>query len=337
MAAAAEQHVLWVGSYTADLGGNGAGVSRLVLEPSATTIIASTRFRCDSPAFVAAARGGRAAYAVEERTGLLRTLLAGSNGELECVDARFVGRQPCHIAVDPAGRFLVVSDWNAGDVTFVHLDENGIPRPGGVVRIRSGQHGSRAHAALILDDALIVTTDPGLDRLRMWSVDDAGAVAERGEVDLPTGSGPRHLTRDARGRVHVLTERSSEVLTLEPSRRHGLAVIASSPVRSQPSAADSPSSITSTTVAGDTILHAAVRGSNVLATLRSDARGALTIIGETPTGGSEPRDHCLLGEWVYVANRRTDSVDVFTLEEGVPAHAFSIPVGAPASVAGCPS
>lgn len=337
MAAAAEQHVLWVGSYTADLGGTGVGVSRLILEPSTTTIIASTRFRCDSPAFVAAARGGGAAYAVEERTGLLRTLLVGSNGELECADARFVGRQPCQIAVDPAGRFLVVSDWHAGDVAFVRLDEDGIPRTGGVVGIPGGEHGSRAHAALILGDEMVVTTDPGLDRLRMWSVDDAGAVAELGTVDLPTECGPRHLTRDALGRVHVLTERSSEVLTLVPSRRHGLAVIASSPVRSQPSAADSPSSITSTTVAGDTILHAAVRGSNVLATLRSDAQGALTIIGETPTGGSEPRDHCVLGDGLYVANRRSDSVDVFTLEEGVPAHTFSIPVGAPASVAGHPS
>ncbi|MFF2051137.1 lactonase family protein [Leifsonia sp. NPDC058194] len=331
--APAERHVVWVGSYTADLGGTGVGVSRLVLERSAGTIIDGTLFRCNSPAFVAAARAGGPGYAVEERTGLLRTLMVGSAGELECVDARFVGRQPCHVAIDPAGRFLVVSDWHAGGVTFVHLDEGGVPRMGGVVRFPGGGHGSRAHAALVLDDAMIVTTDPGLDRLRVWSVNDAGAVAARGDVDLPTGCRPRHLTQDAQGRVHVLTEQSSEVLTLEPSRRHGLAVIASSPVRANPSPADSPSSITSTIVAGETILHAAVRGSNVLVSLRSNAQGALTIIGETPTGGDEPRDHCLVGDRLFVANRRTNTVGVFDLKQGIPKHAFSIPAGTPASVA----
>ncbi|KQR51318.1 hypothetical protein ASF88_19335 [Leifsonia sp. Leaf336] len=327
-----DDHILWIGSYTADLGGTGVGVLRIVVKPAAAMIIDSSRFRCDSPSFVAATPCGDVSYAVEEQTGLLRTFQLDPNGELECADALFVGRQPCHIAVDPAGRFLVVSDWRDGDVTFVRLQENGVPRRGGVAQMPAVDQGARAHAALILDDAMIITTDPGLDRLRIWSFDVTGQPWESGGLDLPTGSQPRHLTRDAKGRIHVLTEGSSEVLTLERVGPHDLALIASSSVRTQSGSQDLPSSLSTMTIDGDTVLHAAVRGSNVLATLRSDERGALITIDETATGGDEPRDHCLLDNWLYVANRRTDTVEVFELKNGIPSHAFAIPIDAPASV-----
>ncbi|WP_222122981.1 beta-propeller fold lactonase family protein, partial [Staphylococcus epidermidis] len=80
------------------------------------------------------------------------------------------GEAACHVAVDPQGRFVVVTCWGDGQVLLYELDDDGgiTARYPAAASLVSGRP-SRAHASLMLDDGRVMTTDLGHDLLRVWN------------------------------------------------------------------------------------------------------------------------------------------------------------------------
>ena len=173
--------LIWTGSYTADSGGSATGIGAIT-----TTVDGAGRWlgdaaAADSPSFLAAHPSLPVVYAVAEQAG-----------DRPCLPpfgrvwprARRSGmarpaRRPCHVAVDPSGRFLVVCCWGDGQVLFYELDgDGGILNRAAAAPSRdpygdapgAERRPSRAHAALMLADGRVMTTDLGRDLLRIWTV-----------------------------------------------------------------------------------------------------------------------------------------------------------------------
>lgn len=326
---------LWVGSYTADADGAGAGIGTLHVA-SGLPEFTGTAAVAPSPSFLARHPSLPLVYAVGEAAQTVGAFRVVGAGRLEAVGEPWAaGSAACHVALDPAGRFLVVCCWGDGQVLLYELDAAGgitnrLAAPAAAdpharaheVPLSPAAAGrpSRAHAALMLADGRVATTDLGHDLLRVWrSEPGVGLVADH-EVVLPFGCGPRHLVQHASGRILVVGEVSVDVLVLAEGSDARFAIESVTPaLRSGAHPGDTASEV-SLDAAGR-FVHVSVRGADRIATLAVHDDGArLETLADVPCGGSFPRHHLQRGRLLLVANQGSNTVTAHRLDArtGVP-------------------
>jgi 6-phosphogluconolactonase (cycloisomerase 2 family) len=180
---------------------------------------------------------------------------------------------------------------------------------------------SRAHQARFLPGGMLVTTDVGLDLVRVWHPASAG-LREAQRVALPAGTGPRHTVWHPSGHLYVVTELSHEVFVLAPptGSDRDWRLVGGSPV--------SPATIAGSDFAAEIALsrdaefvYVGVRGSNTVATLRVRGTGAeLMPVALTESGVDWPRHHVIARDTLLMAGQRSDAVASLALDlrTGVP-------------------
>lgn len=321
----------WVGTYPPDGPGTPAGRGDGVwwIDPS---VRGGRRVReAPSPTFLAQHPSGERLYAVSEVAPGLLTVF-GPGGDLRsarpgALDERSAhgsgGSFPCHVVVDRACRWLIVSHYGDGTVAAFPLDDAGdvsgrptlLPASGSPGPRLDRQDGPHAHSATISPDgAFVLVADLGTDELRRFRLMESGPPEPDGVACvLPAGSGPRHLafrTATASGttaatHLYVTLELSAEVAVLEWDAPSGDAVLkARHPL---PHAAGDAETLPSHLVVDGDRLHVGVRGPDVLATFRIAADGDLTARGATPTV-AWPRHFAVVNGWLVVAGERAGAV-----------------------------
>lgn len=288
-----------VGGYTAPHG-EAAGV--VLLERTGAAWASRPVADVPSPSFLARHPELPVLYAVAEHLGELVVLEVADDGA-EVVRSVPAGAAACHVRVAPDGRSVVVACWGDGAVVRYRLDERG--------RVLDAAHGatagegSRAHATLPLGDGF-VSTDLGLDLLRVWADDGAG-IRETQRLELPPGSGPRHLVAHPNGRLYVVTEFSVEILEIAVGVAGELSLVRAAPARPVPRAEGD----TGAEIAVDPTgawLSVGVRGSDRIAVSRILPDGGTEPVAEGPSGGERPRHHVHDSRGVLVANEASSTV-----------------------------
>ncbi len=332
--------LIWTGSYTADSGGSGAGIGAVAAAADGTLHWLGVAAAADSPSFLAVHPTLPVVYAVAEHARTVRAYRrAGAFGLEPAGPAWLAGDAACHVAVEPSGRFLIVCCWGDGQVLFYELDADGgiMDRtaaaesrdPYGDVRDGDAperqERPSRAHAALMLADGRVMTTDLGHDLLRIWDVRSApgpalGLVLEQ-EVVLPRGSGPRHLVQHPGGNVFVVTEYSIEVAVAVLSPGTGNFRLGFVGPATAGGALPGDSAAEIALAARGRHAYVGVRGSNRLSVLEVESGGAaLRPVADVPSGGNWPRHHLVHDGSLHVAHERSGDVVTFPLdaESGLP-------------------
>jgi 6-phosphogluconolactonase len=180
-----------------------------------------------NPSFVAISPDGRRLYCVQETTfgddprvhGFALDENGNTAGSLGSAPAR--GGEPCHISLDPKGRFAFVANYGTGSVAAFPLDTDGriIDQPTVIQHEGSGpnprQEGPHMHA--VLPDAAgehIIVCDLGTDSVTTYRLTDDGIDAS-GKVSAfasPPGSGPRQLAFSPDGKLlFMITEFAATV------------------------------------------------------------------------------------------------------------------------------
>lgn len=324
---------LWAGSYTSDSGGSGAGIELLDAAVGRSLEFLGTAAEADSPSFLAVHPTAPVLYAVFEAAGLMQAYAIADAGADELGptlqplgEPWTTGEAGCHVAVDPRGRYAIVTCWGDGQVILFGLDGRGGIVSRTVAPAARDPHAhrnpaypalgtarpSRAHASLVLPDGRILTTDLGLDVVRIWTHDPLRGLVRAGFVTLPFGSGPRHLALLADGRVLVVTEYSVEVVTLAPNDEGGFDVAHSTPAIDG-GAAEGDSAAHIDLSADSTRAYVGVRGSNRIAVLSVDDAGAHPIEA-SPSGGDWPRHHLVHDGLLRVAHERSNEITTFALD-----------------------
>lgn len=229
------------------------------------------------------------------------------------------GRDACHLAVSPDGRTVAVAHYGSGDVAFFRLGVDGLPwgPVGRIVFTGSGpdaerQESSHAHQCTWLTHQVLVVCDLGSDRLQVLDATDPCEPRLLTSVNLPPGTGPRHLVARPIGldewQLAVAGELDGRVTVVRHEGQdwnHGWWVGASVPGTRSPGSSQ-PSGLC--LFGQDLVL--ADRGTDTITLLRWSEDGSLARISESPCGGQHPRDLAEHGGLLFVANQHSDEVTV---------------------------
>jgi len=324
--AAVPDVAMWAGGYTADSGGSGIGITGLALD--ATTgepAVVGTAVETPSPSFLLAR--GDVVYAVGEAADRVEAFRRGPGGSLRWAGGQPSGGSgPCHLHV--VDDLLLTSHYGDGTVSVHPLRDDGTI--GEAVQLlaavdgsgpRPQQDGPHAHSALHVGGGVVLTADLGTDAVHVHALRD-GRLERISRVDLPAGTGPRHLALLDSGRVLVVGELDGTLHAL--ARSDGAwRVAASTSCAADPDPRDSAAEVR---VSVDhRLAYVGLRGSDRIAVVGIDADGGLAPVAAFDCGGEMPRHHVLVGDRLHVANQVSGTVATFRLDP-----ATGLPTGAPA-------
>ena len=324
----------YTGCYTsAERYARGDGIHAFRIDPSSGAWTHTQRLeKLVNPSFLVVSRDQRflysahgdesyaTAYAIDRGNGVLTVVNQAATG----------GRNGVHLALDRAGRFLIVANYSAGNVGVLPVQPGG--RLGDTVHVVSlpgtpGPHRveqASSHPHQILFDPsgkFVLVPDKGLDRIFVFAFDAATGKltpTAQGSVVARTGSGPRHAVFHPRlTMLWVLNEIGNTVVTYqwEAERGHLRAVQILPSLPAGYTGENTASEIAVS--AGGRFVYCSNRGHDSIARFAADtATGLLSPAGWTLTQGRTPRFFALDpgGRFLYAANEQSDTIVPFRVD-----------------------
>jgi 6-phosphogluconolactonase len=231
------------------------------------------------------------------------------------------GDGPCHLALDPSGRWLFAANYGGGSVAEFPVHDDGtlgeasafVQHAGSSVN-RQRQAGPHAHETVLSPDGnTVFVPDLGLDRIFSYKV---GGLTPNDPpyTTIAPGAGPRHLAFTPNGRyAYVMTEMTASVVAFrhEGGKFEELRTLPTA----EPAAGISGAEIA--VHPNGKFVYASTRGANTIASFAIDAdKGTLTPVERTPSGGKTPRNFAIdpTGAYLFAANQDSDNVVIFRID-----------------------
>ncbi len=332
----ANDTLLYIGTYTRQLphaagGAEGIYAYRLNADSGELAHVGTTG-DITNPAYLALAPGGAALYAVseieeygDERVGLVNAFRRDpASGALTFLNHQSShGRGPCHLSVDPSGKWLLVANYSSGSIAVYPLQPDGSIGDASATVQHSGSSVNPArqeapHAHCIFTDPAgqyALVADLGMDKLLVYQLAD-GQLSYAGRADAKPGAGPRHIAWHPSGRYVFLINELDCTLTAYAwedgalRETHTLSTL--------PDDFTGESTCAAVKVSPDgRFVYGSNRGHDSLAVFAFDAdSGRLTAAGHTHTQGRTPRDFALdpSGRWLLAANQDTNTLVAFAVD-----------------------
>jgi 6-phosphogluconolactonase len=319
---------IYVGAYTEPPAGTAKGISVYWLDPdSAALSLVQIAPDVANPSFLALSPDRRHLYAVSELDagGVRAFSRSGETGHLSALNHQSShGSSPCHVSVDPGGRYALVANYGAGVVAALPIATDGHLLPATAVVQQEGpsivagrQDGPHAHMIKAAPDGqFILATDLGADAIFIYRLNaDTGQLERHGSAHTEPGAGPRHFAFTPDGRtVYVINELASSLTAWSWEGERGTL----SPVQTVsllPEGFTGENSGAEVIVSPDgRFVYASNRGHDSIAifAVRGE-RGELEPVGHELTQGKSPRGFTLDpgGRWLLAANQRSDTIITF--------------------------
>jgi 6-phosphogluconolactonase len=326
-ARAQQSATLLVGTYTGGSGSAGIYTYRFTTDDARAVLIDSAR--TENPSFLATAPNGRFVYAVNEvGNGKGRiSAFRNKNGRLKFLNAvSSQGDAPCYISIDRAGKNVIAGNYSGGSLALFPVGTNGQLTDASASYRHSGsgpdlqrQEGPHVHATMLSpNERYLLVTDLGTDKIYTYPFSSRiGSLSPaKDSLQLPTGSGPRHLEFHPNGRwVYVVAELTGKVIACRYEKGR---------LRSFQEISMLPGGVT---VAHSADIHVSPDGrflyasnrkpANSIAIFRIDSsNGRLTIMGHAPSGGLVPRNFTFdpTGRFLLVANQESNNISIFRVD-----------------------
>ena len=270
--------------------------------------------------------GGVSAFAIDHQKGDRQP---GRVQLLNEVASR--GADPCYIAFDRTGRYVLVANYTGGSVAVFPVQPDGhigessafVQHVGSSVN-REHQEGPHAHwIETTPDNRFAIVADLGLDELLVYRFDAKNGSLTPNDppyAKLDPGAGPRHVAFDPNGKfAYVVNELQSTITTFAyDSTRGALEKLAT--------VSTLPKNFSGTNDTAEIKVHpngkflfASNRGHNSIALFSiNSGTGAITLVDHYPTEGKTPRNFEIdpSGKFLFVANQDTNNVAVFQIDPG---------------------
>ncbi len=291
-----------------------------------------------SPSFIVASADGRYLFAVNEvdryngeASGSVSSFAVNRDtGKLTWLSTQSSkGTNPCHLALDRTGRFLVVANYSSGTLAVLPVGTDGRLAAATQVVAHQGkgpdasrQEGPHAHEVVFSqDNKYVLAVDLGIDKVLVYHFNEGTgaltATAPAG-VSVTPGFGPRHVAFHPDGRrAFVINEMASTITSLTWDAALGT-LTAGASTRTLP--ADFHGASTTAEIAvhpNGRFLYGSNRGHDSIAAFAIGATGALTPIGYEPTRGRTPRHFAIApgGRWLVAANQDSGTLAVYRIDE----------------------
>lgn len=296
--------------------GNGSDLHAFTLSESGSLVAGAATPSGQNPSFCAFSPAGRAVYVIQERgDGAVRAYArdpaSGALRDLNQVPSG--GKGPCHVSLDPSGRWLFVAHYGSGHVTVfpVHTD--------GSIGAMSDRHQAGVNAHMAITDPsgkFVYVPCKGSDAIAQYRFD-----AENGRLlplDPPmvataTGAGPRHIVFTADSSQAYVVNELNQTVTCYQVEAGCL----------QPGASIStlPADYTGANTTAHIVLsldqrtlYASNRGHDSVAIFSRDGAGVLTVLGHVgPSEGlTTPRHFALSPDGHFLVVAAQDSDELLT-------------------------
>ena len=334
--ASADPWLVYIGTYTRR-GSKGIYVYRM--DPNAGTLTpVATASGVTNPSFVAVNPSHRNLYAVSEAarfkgkpSGAVAAFsIDPDSGKLARINAQSSGGAgPCFVAVDHAGKHLLVANYGSGSVAVLPIRADGglgeatafIQHHGASVHAR--QKGPHAHAIYAdAHDQFVIVPDLGMDKLMIYQYDaKAGTLKPNPAMPfarLTPPSGPRHFAFHPSGEFgYVINEIASTITAFRYAADRGtLATLQT--VSTLPADFQGKSTTAEIVVSADgRFVYGSNRGDDSIVVFAVNAKtGKLTFVSRHETQGHTPRNFAIdpSGRFLLAANQDTDNIVVFRVD-----------------------
>ncbi|MCS7022829.1 MAG: lactonase family protein [Gemmataceae bacterium] len=329
-ALSAQEYWVFVGTYTGPQGSKGIYRCRLdaptgkLSQPELAAEMASPSFLAIHPnqkvlyaVGETAGKGGGAvrAYALDPRSGELRLLNEATSG----------GGAPCHLTVDPQGRYLLVANYTGGNTALFRLKEDGslgerlaVLQHQGSGPNKGRQEGPHAHCtAFSADSRYAFSVDLGTDQVKIFRLDpDTGQIddAAAADVTLPPGCGPRHIALAPDNRfAYVNGELDSTVHVVRLSLSDGKHEVLQS-LSTLPQPVKGNTTAECILSPDGKFVYVSNRGHNSVAVFRVREDRTLEAVGHVTGDIKIPRNFNIdpTGKWLLIASQDGDKIGVWS-------------------------
>lgn len=241
------------------------------------------------------------------------------------------GASPCHLTVDPTGRWLFAVNYASGGVCLFPIEEDGsigaiadfIQHTGSSIN-RDRQEQPHPHSIFSYPDSpYLFVPDLGTDQIYVYKLDAAERKLKLITATPTTpGSGPRHLIfHPTKPYVYSIQELDSTI-TFYTISEDSLNLVLQQTISTLPRDFSSESFCADIHVSpSGQFLYGSNRGDDSIATFRIAEDGKLESVGHTPTVGKTPRNFAVLpdSKYMLVANQESNSIIVMLLgADGIP-------------------
>lgn len=334
--AADYQYFVYIGTYT-DKASQGIYAYRfdpVTGKTDSIGLVAETA----NPSFLAVDPKYKYLYAVNEvddlqgkHSGGISTFGINNNtGKLAAVQqVSSLGPGPAHLSLDKTGRYLLVANYDGGNIAVLPVEKDGRlgPRAAFVQHAGSSVNKERQtspHAHEILasnDNQFVLTADLGLDELLVYRFDPKnGSLTPDNPAfaKVRPGAGPRHFAFAPSGKfVYLVNEMSSTVTVFafntDSGGLHELQTISTLPAGFKGENTTAEIEVD----AQGKFLYVSNRGDDSIAVFAIDSvSGKLSVVERVATGGKTPRHFTLdpTGKWLFAANQDSNDITIFRVD-----------------------
>ncbi len=288
------------------------------------------------PSFLALHPRRPLVYAVGEvsdyqgkKTGVVRAFAIEASGKLRLLGAQpSGGAGPCHVAVDPTGRCVLVANYGGGSVASLPIEEDGrLGSPASVIQHQGRgpnprrQEGPHAHSINVDPTGrFALAADLGCDKVFVYRLDAAAGrliAHDPPAVALAPGAGPRHLAFHPNGQfAYVINELDSTVTAMAYDAAAGRLKVLGSVSTLPPDFSGSNTTADIHVHPSGKFLYGSNRGHDSIAIFAIAGDGTLRPLGHQSTRGKTPRNFTLdpAGQFLLAANQDSDTVAVFRID-----------------------
>lgn len=301
-----------------------------------------------NPSFLAMSRNGERLYTVHgDLSDISAFAVDKASGKIAFLNRQSThGKNPVHLAIDPSGRYVVVSNHIGASLAVLPLNADGslgemtqlVPLEGPIGPHRVEQKQAKPHFnPFDPSGQFVIVPDKGLDRTFTFRFADGKlSPASPAFVASRETAGPRHLDFHPNGRfAYVINELDSTVTTYAYDSKTG-ALTPLQIVSSLPDTFTGNSRASEIEVdAGGRFVYASNRGHDSIAVFRIDAAsGHLRFAGAAPSQGRTPRFFTASpdGRHMYVLNEDSDAIVVMHIDKthgGLRPAGIAVPSGSP--------
>jgi 6-phosphogluconolactonase len=331
------KYLVYIGTYT---GHGSEGIYAYRFNPSTGDLkpiglVAET----DNPSFLTIDSAGRFLYAVNELdsfhnrpTGAVSVFAINrESGKLKLIQQiSSLGAAPAYLSLDKSGRYLMVANYNGGNVAVFQVERDGKLGPHSAFIQNTGssvnpdrQAGPHAHFIQVTNDnRFVMVADLGIDKVLVYQFDTkTGSLtpADSGFAKLTPGSGPRHIAFAPYGKLlYVLNELTSTITGFLFDSVTGM-------MQAKQTISALPKTFSGKNTAAEIVtdskgrfLYVSNRGDNSIGLFSVNSLdGSLTPVEWISSGGKTPRHFEIdpTGQWLFAANQDSGNIVLFRIDQ----------------------
>ena len=325
---AADEIPFYIGTYTSENGSQ--GIYRAVLDTQSGEISEPTlAAKANGPSFLALHPTGEFLYAVEspEKVSAFAVQADGTLDRLNTQSSHGAG--PCHVAVDRAGKNLLVANYGGGSLACLPIKADGSLAEATTVFENRGsgpnpKRQMKPHLHAIYPDStnrFVYACDLGTDEVLVFQFDAKNgklSLAEPRSAKVPAGGGPRHLALHPDGRfAFANNEMTSSVTAFKRDPETGTLTPLQT-ISTLPEGKPVPGNSTAEIFLhpNGKWLYVSNRGHDSIAAYNIGDDGQLSVIEIQAAGVSVPRGFGIdpSGRWLVVAGQKSNNLTALAID-----------------------